>query len=138
MYGFDYRDGRTRPLNGRLDQVPDGIEALEFLSRLVVPLDVPRELLAYTEAMIRGQAGSPPQLAPTADQFGVLATWMILDFAAGRPVRKRIKVAIPDLVMPRRRRLANETARLAELARVKILLETTRRRKTHGSTGDSS
>ncbi len=138
VYGFDYRDGRTRPLNGRLDQVPDGIEALEFLSRLVAPLDVPRELLAYTEAMIRGQAGSPPQLAPTADQFGVLAAWMILDFAAGRPVRKRIKVAIPDLVMPRRRRLANETARLAELARVKILLETTRRRKTHGSTGDSS
>jgi ribosome recycling factor len=59
----------------------------------------------------------------------VLAAWMVLDFAAGRPVRKRIKVAIPDLVMPRRRRLANETARLAELARVKVLLETTRRRR---------
>jgi tRNA threonylcarbamoyladenosine dehydratase len=133
VYGFDYRDGRTRPLNGRLDKSPDGIEALEFLSRLVDPLDVPRELLAYTEAMIRGQAGSPPQLAPTADQFGVLAAWMILDFAAGRPVRKRIKVAIPDLVMPRRRRLANETARLAELARVKILLETTKRRRGNRS-----
>ncbi|MGH3154724.1 MAG: ThiF family adenylyltransferase, partial [Streptosporangiaceae bacterium] len=129
VYGFDYRDGRTRPLNGRLDKMPDGIEALEFLTRLVSPLDVPRELLAYSEAMIRGQAGSPPQLAPTADQFGVLAAWMILDFAAGRPVRKRIKVAIPDLVMPRRRRLTNETARLAELARVKILLETTKRRQ---------
>jgi tRNA threonylcarbamoyladenosine dehydratase len=129
VYGFDYRDGRTRPLNGRLDKAPDGIEALEFLSRLVDPLDVPRELLAYTEAMIRGQAGSPPQLAPTADQFGVLAAWMVLDFAAGRPVRKRVKVAIPDLVMPRRRRVANEAARLTELARVKVLLETTRRRK---------
>jgi hypothetical protein len=129
VYGFDYRDGRTRPLNGRLDKAPDGIEALEFLSRLVDPLDVPRELLAYTEAMIRGEAGSAPQLAPTADQFGVLAAWMVLDFAAGRPVRKRVKVAIPDLVMPRRRRLVNETARLAELARVKVLLETTRRRR---------
>jgi hypothetical protein len=133
VYGFDYRDGRTRPLNGRLDKAPDGIEALEFLSRLVDPLDVPRELLAYTEAMIRGQAGSPPQLAPTADQFGVLAAWMVLDFAAGRPVRKRVKVAIPDLVMPRRRRLVNETARLAELARVKLLLETTRRRRGDGA-----
>jgi hypothetical protein len=79
--------------------------------------------------MIRGQAGSPPQLAPTADQFGVLAAWMVLDFAAGRPVRKRVKVAIPDLVMPRGRRVANEAARVVELARVKILLETTRRRR---------
>jgi tRNA threonylcarbamoyladenosine dehydratase len=129
VYAFDYRDGRTRPLSGRLDGAPDGIGALEFLSRLVNPLDVPRELLGYTEAMIRGQVGSPPQLAPTADQFGVLAAWMVLDFAAGRPVRRRVKVAIPDLVMPRRRRVANETARLVELARVRLLLETTRRKQ---------
>jgi len=95
----------------------------------VSPLDVPRELLSYSAAMIRGEAGSPPQLAPTADQFGVLAAWMVLDFAAGRPVRKRVKVAIPDLVMPRSRRVANEAARIVELARVKILLETTRRRQ---------
>jgi tRNA threonylcarbamoyladenosine dehydratase len=129
VYGFDYRDGHTRPLNGRLDGVPGDIGALEFLTRLVSPLDVPRELLAYSEAMIRGQAGSPPQLAPTADQFGVLAAWMVLDFAAGRPVRRRVKVAIPDLVMPRSRRVTNEAARLVQLARVKILLETTRRRQ---------
>ncbi len=133
VYGFDYRDGRTRPLNGRLDKAPDNLDALQFLTRLVSPLDVPRELLAYSEAMIRGQAGSPPQLAPTADQFGVLAAWMVLDFAAGRPVRKRVKVAIPDLVMPRRRRVGNEAARIVELARVKYLLETTRRRKGSGS-----
>jgi tRNA threonylcarbamoyladenosine dehydratase len=133
VYGFDYRDGRTRPLNGRLDQAPDDLDALQFLTRLVSPLDVPRELLAYSEAMIRGRAGSPPQLAPTADQFGVLAAWMVLDVAAGRPIRRRVKVAIPDLVMPRRRRVANEAARIVELARVKYLLETTRRRK-----GDSS
>jgi hypothetical protein len=101
---------------------------VEFLSRLVDPLDVPREMLAHAEAMIRGQAGSAPQLAPTADQFGVLAAWMVLDFAAGRPVRKRVKVAIPDLVMPRSRRLANEAARLVQLARVKYLLEATRRK----------
>ena len=129
VYGFDYRDGRTRPLNGRLDKAPDDLDALQFLTRLVSPLDVPRELLAYSEAMIRGQAGSPPQLAPTADQFGVLAAWMVLDFAAGRPIRRRVKVAIPDLVMPRRRRVGNEAARIVELARVKYLLETTRRRK---------
>jgi tRNA threonylcarbamoyladenosine dehydratase len=129
VYAFDYRDGRTKPLNGRLEGAPDGLGALEFLTRLVSPLDVPRELLSYSAAMIRGEAGSPPQLAPTADQFGVLAAWMVLDFAAGRPVRKRVKVAIPDLVMPRSRRVANEAARIVELARVKILLETTRRRQ---------
>ena len=129
VYGFDYRDGRSRPLNGRLEGAPDNLDALQFLTRLVSPLDVPRELLAYSEAMIRGQAGSPPQLAPTADQFGVLAAWMVLDFAAGRPIRRRVKVAIPDLVMPRHRRVGNEAARLFELARVKYLLETTRRRK---------
>jgi tRNA threonylcarbamoyladenosine dehydratase len=127
VYGFDYRDRRTRPLGGRLDGAPQGIDALEFLSRLIGPLDVPREMLSYTEAMIRGQAGSAPQLAPTADQFGVLAAWMVLDFAAGRPVRKRIKVAIPDLVMPPRRRIASEAARIAELARIRLLLESTRR-----------
>ncbi len=54
---------------------------------------------------------------------------MVRDFAAGRPVRKRVEVAIPDLVMPRSRRVANEAARTVELARVKILLETTRRRQ---------
>jgi tRNA threonylcarbamoyladenosine dehydratase len=129
VYAFDYRDGRTRPLNGRLDGAPPGLGAVEFLTRLVSPLDVPREMLAYSEAIIRGQAGSPPQLAPTADQFGVLAAWMVLDFAAGRPVRRRVKVAIPDLVMTRRRRLANEAARVVELARVKYVLESTKRRK---------
>jgi tRNA threonylcarbamoyladenosine dehydratase len=128
VYAFDYRDGRTKPLDGRLDGAPDQIEALDFLSRLVDPLDVPRELLSYTEAMIRGEAGSPPQLAPAADQFGVLAAWMVLDFTAGRPVRKRVKVAIPDLVMPRSRRVASEAGRMIALARVKILLETSRRR----------
>jgi ThiF family protein len=137
VYAFDYRDGRTRPLNGRLDKAPDDLDALQFLTRLVSPLDVPRELLAYSEAMIRGQAGSPPQLAPTADQFGVLAAWMVLDFAAGRPVRRRVKVAIPDLVMPRRRRFANEAARVVELARVKILLERTKRQPDR-SRGDRS
>ncbi|MFZ0048483.1 MAG: ThiF family adenylyltransferase [Streptosporangiaceae bacterium] len=147
VYAFDYRDGRTKPLDGRLDGAPDGIEALDFLSRLVDPLDVPRELLSYTEAMIRGEAGSPPQLAPAADQFGVLAAWIVLDVAAGRPVRKRVKVAIPDLVRPRSRQVASETARMFQLARVKFLLEASKRRAkaqkragggTPGSSGGGS
>ena len=43
-------------------------------------------------------------------------------------MRKRVKVAIPDLVMPRSRRVASETRRMLALARVKILLESSRRR----------
>jgi hypothetical protein len=132
VYAFDYRNGPTRPLDGRLDGVSDNVTPLEFLSRLVRPLDVPREMLSYSEAMIRGQAGSPPQLAPAAEQFGVLATWMVLDFAAGRPLRKRVKVAIPDLVMPRGRRVISEALRMTELARVKFLLESARRRARAG------
>jgi tRNA threonylcarbamoyladenosine dehydratase len=128
VYAFDYRDGGTQPFNGRLRGQPDGIGALEFLAKLIDPLDVPRELLAYTESMIRGEAGSPPQLAPTADQFGVLAAWMVLDFAAGRPIRRRIKVAIPDLIKPRGSRVTSEAARVVQLARVKYLLESSRRR----------
>jgi hypothetical protein len=128
VYAFDYRDGRTRPLNGRLDGMPTQLDALAFLSRLVSPLDLPRELLSYAEAMIRGEAGSPPQLAPTANQFGVLAAWMVLDFAAGRRLRRHVRVAIPDLVMTRRRRVHNEAARVAQLARVRLMLESTRRR----------
>jgi hypothetical protein len=133
VYAFDYRGGRTRPFNGRLDKVPDDVTPLDFLSRLIDPLDVPREMLSYTEAMIRGEDGSPPQLAPAADQFGVLAAWMVLDFVAGRPVRRRVKVAIPDLVMPRHRRVVSEAMRLRELVRIKILLETSRRRTEVGS-----
>jgi hypothetical protein len=128
VYAFDYTDGRSRPFNGRLDKAPADVKPLEFLSRLVDPLDVPREMLSYTEAMIRGEPGSPPQLAPAADQFGVIAAWMVLDFAAGRPVRKRVKVAIPDLVMPRSRRVVSETLRMTELVRLKFLLEAARRR----------
>jgi hypothetical protein len=89
-------------------------------------------MLSYTEAMIRGQAGSPPQLAPAAEQFGVLAAWMVLDFAAGRPLRKRVKVAIPDLVMPPGRRVISEALRMTELVRVKFLLESARRHARAG------
>jgi hypothetical protein len=127
VYLFDYRDGRTRPFDGRLDGAEHGIDAVQFLSRIVKVLDVPSELLTYAEAAIRGEDGSAPQLAPTADQFGVLAAWAVLDFACGRPLRGRVKVAIPNLLMPAPRRIANEAARLVQLVRVKVLLEQTKR-----------
>jgi hypothetical protein len=126
---YDYRDGRTRPFWGKLDGIGDEIDALGLLSRMINPLDMPREMLGYAEAVIRGGDGSAPQLAPTANQFGVLAAWAVLDFACGRPLRKKAKVAIPDLLMTRRRRVVNEARRAIELTRVKVLLEMKRARQ---------
>ena len=126
---YDYRDGRTRPFWGRLDGAGEDLDALALLSRMISPLDMPRELLAYAEAVIRGEEGSPPQLAPTANQFGVLAAWAVLDVACGRPLRRKARVAIPDVLMTRRRRVRNEAARAVELAKVKLLLEVKRARQ---------
>lgn len=128
VYVFDYRKPRVKPLGGRYDDAPEQLSALDFLSRIVKPLDVPREMLTYTDAIVRGGEGSAPQLAPTAMQFGVIAAWSVLDLAAGRTLRSKVRVAIPDLLMPRRRRVANEAARVVQLVRLKILLEAKRAR----------
>jgi hypothetical protein len=128
IHVFDYRDGRTRPFAGRLDGAGERIGATQLLARLIGALDVPRELLGYTEASLRGQAGAAPQLAPTASLFGVLAAWAVLDFAAGRPLRRRVRVDIPGLLAPWHRRVAGQLGRLATLARLKLLLEVKRAR----------
>jgi hypothetical protein len=59
----------------------------------------------------------------------VLAAWAVLDFACGRALRDKTKVAIPDLLMTRRRRVRNEAARAVELAKVKVMLEVKRARQ---------
>jgi molybdopterin/thiamine biosynthesis adenylyltransferase len=126
VYVFDYRDGHTRPFDGRLDGAGEHMSALDFLSRLVGPTDVPREMLTYVEAVVRGESGSAPQLAPTANQFGVLAAWAILDFAAGRPLRSFVRVDIPALLMPLHRRAWDTVARLVQVLRIKLQLEVKR------------
>ena len=60
--------------------------------------------------------------------FGVIAAWSVLDLAAGRTLRGKVRVAIPDLLMPRHKRVANEAARVVQLVRLKILLEAKRAR----------
>jgi hypothetical protein len=92
---FDYRDEKTRPFDGRLDGQGVRLSAVQFLSRLIAPLDMPAEMLGYTEASIAGTAGPAPQLAPTANLFGVLAAWATLDFACGRPLRRSVRVDVP-------------------------------------------
>jgi hypothetical protein len=127
---YDYRNPSTRPFDGKLDGCRERISAMEFLARVIEPLDMPMEMLGYTEAMIRGHAGAAPQLAPTANLFGVLAAWAALDFACGRPLRRRVSVDVPGLLMPLHRRLFTQAVRIAKLARLKFLLEVKRARSS--------
>jgi len=120
---YDYRDPNVRPFDGRLDGQAKELSAVQLLSRLIEPLDLPLEMVSYTEAAIRGVAGSAPQLAPTANLFGVLAAWAVLDYACGRSLKKRVRVDTASLWMPLPRRVANEALRVAHLARLKILFE---------------
>ena len=120
---YDYRDPKVRPFDGRLDGQAKELNAVQLLSRLIEPLDLPLEMVSYTEAAIRGVAGSAPQLAPTANLFGVLAAWAVLDYACGRSLKKRVRVDTASLWMPLPRRVANEALRVAHLARLKILFE---------------
>jgi molybdopterin/thiamine biosynthesis adenylyltransferase len=123
---FDYRKPGARPFDGRLDRAPARLTPLEFLARIIDPLDFPIEMLDYCEASIRGQAGSAPQLAPAADLFGVLAAWAVLDLACGRPLVDRVRLDVPDLLRPRPARLITQAVRLARLCKLRLLLEVAR------------
>jgi molybdopterin/thiamine biosynthesis adenylyltransferase/nitroreductase len=48
---FDYRDPRARPFDGRLDRAPAHLSPLEFLARIIDPLDFPIEMLDYVEGL---------------------------------------------------------------------------------------
>jgi hypothetical protein len=123
---FDYRKPGVRPFEGRLDRAPARLTPLEFLARIIDPLDFPLEMLDYCEASIRGQAGSAPQLAPAADLFGVLAAWAVLDLACDRPLVDRVRLDVPDLLRPLPARLLTQAARLARLCKLRLLLEVAR------------
>lgn len=124
---FDYRDPSVKLFDGRLDGAGE-LPAVEFLSRLIEPTDLPPEMLGYTEALIRGEGGSPPQLGPTAVLFGVLAAWAVLDFACGRPLQRRLRLDLPALWRPWPQRLAARATHLLRLLRLKLLFEVTRAR----------
>jgi hypothetical protein len=64
-----------------------------------------------------------PQLAPTAAQFGVVASWAILELASGKSLCREIRVDLPGLLAPRARRVRDEARRMLALVRLKILLE---------------
>ena len=123
---FDYREAGAQPFDGRLAKAPSPLTPVEFLARIIDPLDFPAEMLDYCEAAIRGTAGSAPQLAPAADLFGVLASWAVLDVACGRPLVKRVRLDVPGLLRPAPQELLSQAKRLARLAHLRILLEVKR------------
>jgi hypothetical protein len=124
----DYRDERSRPLHGRFDGVPAaGLSAQAFFMRMLSPIDVPADMIRMAERVLDGETPPMPQLAPTAAQFGVVASWAILELASGKSLRREIRIDLPGLVAPPARRVRDEARRLLALARLKILLERTRR-----------
>jgi hypothetical protein len=126
----DYRDARSRPLDGRFDGVPSaGMTAQEFLTRVLTPIDIPSDMIKIAERVLEGETPAMPQLAPTAAQFGVIASWAILELASGRSLGREIRIDLPSLVAPRGRRVRDELKRMASLVRLKILLERARFRK---------
>lgn len=126
---YDYNRGKRRPLNGKFNKVDlDTLTPLGFLSRVVSPLDLPAEMLPVTRQLIAGTLPSIPQLGPTANQFGVLSAWAALDVLAGRQVRHKVLVDIPDLLRPPVARWRMTAGRLIEIVRLKWFLTTTLRK----------
>src|SRR5690606_31790037 len=104
---------------------------------VVAPLDLPVEMLPVTRGIIAGTLDSIPQLGPTAHLCGVLSAWAALDVLAGRRLRHKVLVDIPNVLRPRRVRLTQSLARLAGIVRLKLFLDRTlrRARKSQGMAG---
>lgn len=126
---YDYNNGRRKPLNGRFVKTDlSSLTSLGFLCRVVSPLDLPIEMLPVTKGIIAGTQDSIPQLGPTAYLFGVLSAWAALDAIAGRPLRHKVLIDIPDLLRPRSVRLKQTLVRLVGIIRLKFFLDRTLRK----------
>ncbi|MCA1644002.1 MAG: hypothetical protein LC797_00565 [Chloroflexi bacterium] len=116
---YDYRRPSLRVLDGRLGET--GLrtwDPLDFLLRIVPSLCVPLEMVAPAREAVFGERQHLPQIAYTAQLFGVLASRVVLDLLAGRPVRKRISMDIHDVVRPLPDRARVQVARVAAMLRL--------------------
>jgi tRNA threonylcarbamoyladenosine dehydratase len=124
---YDYRKGNIKPLDGKFEALDlNTITPLAFLSRVISPLDLPIEMLPVTGSMIRGSKASIPQLGPTAELFGVLSSWAALDILAGRPVRKKVLIDIPDVFRPVGTSVISGFNRIIGIIKLKLLLNKTK------------
>ncbi len=109
---FDYQQVRT-PLAGRVKNPSAGPEAV--LRSLIPPLALPREIFAVLLERRRDPDRGFPQLAMTSTFLGALAVEIVLRLLAGKPVKRRIRVDLGDLVRPAFRRAAGQARTKLEL-----------------------
>jgi molybdopterin/thiamine biosynthesis adenylyltransferase len=109
---FDYRTIRT-PLGGRVKNPGAGPEAV--LRSLIPPLALPREIFGVLLERRRDTNRGFPQLAMTSTFLGALAVEIVLRLLAGKPVKRRIRVDLGDLVRPAFRRAAGTMRTKLEL-----------------------
>ena len=109
---FDYRTER-RPLRGRVQggEPPDRI-----LRLLIPPLAVPREIFGELLARRRDPDRAFPQLAMTSTLLGALIVPYVLRLLTGRPVRRRMRVDLYELVRPAPQRAGARLQQIVGLA----------------------
>jgi len=109
---FDYKQVRT-PLAGRVKNPSAGPEAV--LRSLIPPLALPREIFPVLLERRRDPDRGFPQLAMTSTFLGALAVEIVLRLLAGKPVKRRIRLDLGDLVRPAFRRAAGQARTKLEL-----------------------
>lgn len=109
---FDYA-GKRRALDGRVNR---GDSPDRLLRALIPPLAVPREIF---EELVRRQRDPErpfPQLAMTSLLLGSLIVPYVLRLLTGRPVRRRMRIDLYDLIRPEPQRVGETVRRIAALA----------------------
>jgi hypothetical protein len=135
---YDYRRQSVRVLDGRVGEAGlSGWDPQDFLLRIVPALYVPLEMVAPARELVSGARLHSPQIAYTAQLFGVLAARVTLDLLAGRPVRGKIGVDVHDVVRPLAERARVQVARLVAMARLYDELRRLRRSHPHPPTAGS-
>jgi len=109
---FDYQQVR-KPLAGRVKNPSAGPEAV--LRSLIPPLALPREIFPVLLERRRDPDRGFPQLAMTSTFLGALAVEIVMRLLAGKPVKRRIRVDLGDLVRPAFRRAAGQARTKLEL-----------------------
>jgi hypothetical protein len=108
---FDYAKVR-KPLAGRVrnGSSPEGV-----LKRLIPPLVLPREIFPVLLERRRNPEQGFPQLVMTSTLLGAVAVAILLRLVAKKPVRRRVRIDLADLVRPPLRREAGRLRRDVEL-----------------------
>ena len=109
---FDYRRER-KPLAGKVTRT-DRPE--QVLRALIPPLAVPREIFAELLKRRDDPDRGFPQLAMTSNLLGALIVPYTLRLLTGRPVRRRMRVDLYDLVRPAPQRAGARVRQIGGLA----------------------